>query len=300
MKNNILYNSLFIGLLVLFIPTLFSLLFSFIKIKRTKSLNLYIYSFMSSMMIILSTLGFMREGYVGLEQDHDNHLHNELNISDYEISYPLWMIVLIVSSGVLLGMLLTIGIRLIVTKFSSEIHLNHEKHNHADLLYNTSDIETKSSFITLIWSLIAHKIVAGLSIAITVYNSDYLFKFENIGMIIILLVHMIPESIMICYKGNQIFNSKVKSLLLTFALQVVIIISLIIGIYLFNYISTIKWIMPFINCIAGGSIFFVSIFDLVPEFIHNKNMSNKEWLLTIFWFVIGTIFGVVMCLIHEH
>ena len=150
------------------------------------------------------------------------------------------------------------------------------------------------------WSLLSHKIVAGLSLAMTVYGSSQLWAFENLGMIIILIVHMIPESIMIFHKANEILKSKTKALLLTLGLQFVIVVFMIIGIFIFNAISNVTWVMPFLYAIAGSSMMFVSVFDLVPEFIHNKNMTKRQWYMTISVFSLGLLFGVAMCLLHTH
>ncbi len=301
LQMNLLNNSLFIGTLVVALPTLFTIIFSWFRFDKFKSTSIYISSFMASMMIILATFGFMREAFLGLDGGHVHEHHNLLSSDhDHSGSYSLGIIVAIIMGGCIGGLLISILTRLVVSKFAKETHINHHHHNHSDILYNTNDIETKSSFVVVIWSLLAHKIVAGLSLAMTVYDSNSLWGFENLGMIIILIVHMIPESIMIFHKANEIFKSKTKALMLSFGLQFVIIIFMIIGIFIFNALTTTNWVMPFLYALAGASMMFSSIFDLVPEFIHNKNMSKKQWFLTIIVFSLGLLFGVAMCLLHSH
>ncbi len=130
---NILYNSLTIGALVIFVPIIFCLIFSsFGKIVNKKLTSTLIYSFMAGMMIIMATFGLMRESW----ESADVNYHKDGD----------WIPILIVIGGVTIGLFVTLLIRTLIGKHSHETHINHEEHDHSDILYNISDVENKNSF----------------------------------------------------------------------------------------------------------------------------------------------------------
>lgn len=283
--SSVIFNSLIIGSFVLFIPMIFCFIFSFFKVFKSKLASIFVYSFMSGMMIVMATLGLMREAYEGMHS-----FSNDL------------ITAAVLVSGTAIGLFATLGIRFLISKFSKEMHKEHHHHNHSDLLFNISEVETRQSFWMVLWSLMGHKIIAGLSLGMLLYNSSgEILHINNIGLIIITLVHMIPESLLIFHKYYEISNSKWKSFLISFAAQLVVFIFLLIGATVFYQISsTVYWMMPLLFAISGGSILFVSIIDLVPEFIHNKNESNKNWYWILLVFCLGVIISVFLSAIHTH
>ncbi len=289
MSNEIIItlNSLIIGSLVLFSPLLFCFIFSFFINKVNKNFSIYVYSFITGLMIIMSTFGLIREGY-----DHmHEHTHDE------------WLIIVVITLGVIIGLMLTVLLRyIVIIKSKKEIHHDHNHHNHSDILYNISDIENKNSFWMILSSLMGHKIIAGISLGLLIYNSSSeIMSFNHLGLILISILHMIPESFILFYKSYEITKSKIKSLLITALSQIVIIIFMIIGAFAFYKIEDIAyWLMPILFAISGSSVLFVSIFDLVPEFIHNKNLSSKKWFSVILVFCLGIVISVVLSMIHKH
>ncbi len=274
----ILYNSLSIGALVLFVPTLFCLIFSsFGKLVNNKLTSTLIYSFMAGMMIIMSTFGLMKEGF----ESADEHYHAQGD----------WIPIMIVIGGVTIGLFTTLLIRFLIGKHSHEMHHHHDLHNHSDILYNISDVETKSSFWMVLISLMGHKVIAGISLGLFITGATGVFKFANMGLILITLIHMIPECILLFHKYYSISKSLWKSFLITFSAQFVVFTFILISAFLFEYIQQAHWLMPILFSISGGSILFVSVIDLVPEFIHNKNGSSKQWQWILIAFCIGTIFN---------
>ncbi len=285
--STLLYNDLIIGSLVLFVPMLFCLAFSsFGKFIQKPLTSVLIYSFMAGMMIVMSTFGLMRESF----EESEEHYAEQGE----------WIVILIVLSGSIIGLLITLLIRIIIGRKNREIHVHHEFHNHNDLLYNINDVENKQSFWMVLISLLGHKIIAGISLGMFVFRSNGIMQFQSFGLVIVTLIHMIPEAVLIFHKYYSISKSLWKSLMITLLAQAVVFIFMIGSSFLFDYISNVKWLMPLLLSISGGSILFVSVVDLVPEFIHNKNESNKQWNWILFTFCIGAIISVGLTMIHHH
>ncbi len=283
-----LYNSLIVGSLVIFVPMIFCLIFSsFGKLINKKLTSTIIYSFLSGMMIIMATFGLMKEGF-------------EESVKYYE-SEGMWIPILIVIVGVTAGLFITLLIRFLIGKHSHEIHEDHSAHDHSDILYNISDVENKNSFWMILISLMGHKVIAGISLGLFISDASGIFEFINTGLILITLIHMIPESILLFHKYYSISKSIWKSILIIFLSQMVIFIFILISAYSIESIqSSCQWLMPLLFSISGGSILFVSIIDLVPEFIHNKNCSAVQWQYILVAFCIGVIASVALSMVHSH
>lgn len=284
----IFYNNLIIGALVLFVPILFCLAFSTLgNVIRKPITSVLIYSFMAGMMIVMSTFGLMKESFTNAE-------------GVYESKGKDLVVILIVLGGTTIGVLATLFLRMIIGKHNKEIHEHHELHNHSDMLYNINEVENKQSFWMVLISLLAHKMVAGLALGMFIYDAETIMDFYNLGLVMITLIHMIPEAVLVFHKYYSISKSLWKSIGITFLAQTIVFIFMIGSSFIFETISKLEWLMPLLLAISGGSILFVSVIDLVPEFIHNKNESNKQWYLILFTFCLGVIISVGLTMVHHH
>ncbi|MDE5775160.1 MAG: hypothetical protein K2H51_02420, partial [Malacoplasma sp.] len=59
------------------------------------------------------------------------------------------------------------------------------------------------------------------------------------------------------------------------------------------YLVYAGWVLPLANISGGSVITFVGIIELVPEFLHHKKMSSKEWYKLIICFSVGIVFALV-------
>ena len=302
--ENLALNLLIVGSAVVLVPFLFVLIFSFIKFKSTKNIGLYIYALTSSMLIILGSFGFLREA-LAISED----IYVGFNSSIQTI-----IIMAIIVGGALFGIIASILTRFVIIKKNSHIHQSHITHDHNDHIFNLRDIDNVKNKWSAIILLLNHRIIESLALGVLLVShshdghsitsgNGYEFPIENLGFIIIFIVHMIPEAIFIYQRQIEMGITRRRALINSFIMKLIIIPIAVFGAFVLQAIPNnleTGWILPFLFATTGSILIFVSIIELVPEFIDNKNMSNKTWFTVIGFFTFGILFAITLSLLHIH
>lgn len=297
---NVFINILILLSISIGVPTLVVGFLSLFKFQINKKIQTYLYAFTAGLIIILGTVGFIMEAITHVKE----HFERINNSNELTLQNTLYMIGLIVG-GSLLGILIVILSRIIFTKISSkqgDLHHEHKEHNHHEFLYNPSDIDNKKMKWLPIFLLLGHRLVDGIVLgfmANTINNE--IAGFENWGMIIIFALHLIPTTIIIYLIQLDIQNNnRLKSFGITFLILVLMIPFTLIGGFLINSIQSVWWLMPLFYAISGSLLTLASILEIIPEFIHNRNASLKQWIWTTIWLGSGIIISILLITIHSH
>lgn len=297
--ENLTISILIVGLAAIFIPFLFIVFFSFWKFKIVKNIGVYIYALTSSMLVILGSFGFLREAAEIITHEYSTKNPHDLTL----------VTIGIMVSGLILGIGISVLTRYLIIKKTGNIHHSHAEHSHNDHIFNLRDIDNQKNKWSAIILVLNHRVIESLSLGILLVghfdptNSSYQFPIENLGFIIVFIAHMIPEAVFIYYRQREMGLTKIKSLLNAFYTKIIILPFIFVGGFALQAIppsEATDWIMPFLFTVTGSILIFVSIIELVPEFIDNKNMSSKTWYITILFFTIGMIFALALTLLHTH
>lgn len=291
-KNlEIFVNSLILISLVIIIPVFSILITMLFKIKMTPNKRMLLYSFASGLIIILGTVGFFGEAIESL----GHHFNNVNNIEN-----TLTKIGILIG-GAIIGFGAIIGSRYISLRSKYDIHKKHEFHNHNDHITNYADIDNKHAHKkNAIYLLLSHRIIDGITLGLLASNASGVASFSSWGMIIAFVVHLIPTTIIVFLTQIDIYESKWKALLRSFIMILVTIPFTIVAAYLASIIQSQFWIMPFLYSISGTTMILLSIIEIIPEFIHNKEMKTKKWYITILFLFLGIILGILLMCIHTH
>lgn len=309
MNNLLIFENLaLLSLLVVGAPLLLSSCLLFTKNKLSDNAMIYLYAFSTGLLIILSTFGLMREGYEETEtiitENFGEHSNNEI-----------WMKVLIVGGGVLLGLIIAVLIKTLVFKMQNKKYqkngLGHEsKHGSCEVhddskccVVNVEELIKKNGKLAAMFIISSHKFIDGISIGLLANSATTLFGFENIGILIIFIIHDLPITVVIFYMQRSNGVSKGKTMLYILLISIITVPFMFIGGYLGNTLQeniNVAWIVPFLECLAGGVLLFTTIMEIVPEFIHNHHLCSKHWYYTVTWLCFGIMISIIMCLIHLH
>lgn len=294
----------FINILILLalgigVPTLCVGILSLFKIKINKNVQTYLYAFTAGLIIILGTVGFIAEAINHAKEQFSTTSHCALSVID-----TLKVVGVVVGGGII-GVLIVILSRYIFTISNSkkgDFHVHHHDHNHADFLYNASDIDNKTNKWLPIILLLGHRLVDGIVLGFMANTANNaVAQFDNWGMIIVFVIHLIPTSIIIYLIQLDIQNNqRFKSFLITTGILALMIPFTIMGGFLINVIESIWWLMPLLYSISGSLMTLAGILEIIPEFIHYRNASIKQWIYTTSWLGIGITLATLLITIHSH
>ncbi|MGL5630246.1 MAG: hypothetical protein ACRDCG_00550 [Mycoplasmoidaceae bacterium] len=293
----LIINIIIIGSVVIIIPFAAVLVFSFIKFKNLKKVGLCLNMLTTSMLIILSCFGFFREA-LSLLSDKYSHNYNGPGLTLILISIFL--------SGIFLGIILSFLVKYLIILKTNSLDSNFLDTNTKNFSNNLS-IPVKnalskkwSAIILLLNHRIIESIALGMMLVQTSNNNFYSFPLEKIGFLSLFILHMIPEAIFIYHRQIEMKIVLKKALTNSLIMKIIIIPLMTIGAFIIQWLqhnNSFYWILPFLYIATGTTLLFISIIELIPEFIENRNMSVKSWYTCILFFLFGTIFSIAISLI---
>lgn len=304
--NNNLHLAIFVNLLIyililLTVPSLFILLLSFIKPKLKPTSNFYLYAFSSAIFVLIGTVGLIGES---LENGREfiGRLESG-NILKVNEAIEAGLAIGITAGGALIGLTVVILFRFLFIKKFGEIHHTHGMHGHNDLITNVHDIDSKTikAAWLVIFLILSHRMIDGFILGGTTYRFTFgSNKGLNIGFIITFNLHILVEAVIIYYRQIQYGQKRWKAVMYNFLTTLVIVPIMFLGAYINPYLQRLGWFLPVVNASGGAIITFVGIIEIVPEFIHFKDMQSKEWYKVIIAFALGIIVALILLSFHTH
>ncbi|WGI37066.1 hypothetical protein QEG99_03240 [Mesomycoplasma lagogenitalium] len=270
------------------------LLIAKIKPKIKKTSNVYLYALSAGMLLIIGTVGFIKEGYESLESG----IHDNLNVS--AVNEQL-ITTGIIGAGALTGISIIFGARYFFVKAFSkkDLHKDHDEHDHHDHIINFSDVDNPKSAWLAILLLLSHRTIDGFVLGATVARMSTGEQI-NIGLIVTFNIHILVEILIVYYRQVQYGQTIKKSVIYNLLTTLLLIPIMIVAAFINQYLRTQWWIMPFVNASGGAILTFVVIIELVPEFIHLRNNAKKEWYLILIFLAIGIVFTLMLLAFHSH
>lgn len=283
-------NTLLISSIIIFSSLLLTVPFLFIKKQISSKWKMHLYSFTSGITIILATFGFLRESYHLLENHFILNKTNDLE--------KVSLIIVIIVSGVLMSAIFYLFIEWLSSKrLKKTAQCNH---NHVEHILNlTNDHEHINASIA-ISALLIHKLIDGLSLGFLISTNNQLFIFNNVGLIVSFLIHMLPILIISNFFQLDLKIKKIKIVINTLLISLFMVLFTFVGTFTGYFTINIYWLLPFLFSMSGGILVLMSIMELVPEFIKNRSAKAKTWYITIFFFITGMILSLILSLIHTH
>ncbi|MGZ9428367.1 hypothetical protein [Mycoplasma sp. 1012] len=297
--------AIFVNLLIyisilLIVPITMVLLIAKLKPTIKRSSNIYLYALSAGMLIIIGTVGFLREGFDTIE--HKIHHQDELKDFLSKSVYNEQLLTLaIIGSGAIIGIGTIFIVRYIFVRFFgvSDVHKDHNEHGHSDHIINFSDIDNPKSAWLAILLLLSHRTIDGFILGATVSRIS-VGEDINVGLIVTFNIHIVIEILIVYYRQVQYGQTIKKAVIYNLLTTLLLIPIMTIGAFINRHLQTIWWLLPIINASGGSILTFVVVIELVPEFIHLRNGSKKEWYWSLIFFAIGIIGTLMMLSFHSH
>ncbi|MGL4768701.1 MAG: hypothetical protein ACRCW6_00550 [Mycoplasmoidaceae bacterium] len=297
----LIINIIIIGSVVIIIPFAAVIVFSFIKFKNLRRVGLCLNMLTTSMLIVLSCFGFFRESLSLLSNKDSPNL-----IKNYNGPCLTLVLISIFLFGIFLGIILSFLVKYLIILKTNSLNSNFLD-THTKNLSNNLSIPVKnalskkwSAIILLLNHRIIESIALGMMLVQTSNNNFYSFPLEKIGFLSLFILHMIPEAFFIYYRQIEMKIVLKKSLTNLLIMKIIIIPLMTIGAFIIQWLphnNSFNWILPFLYIVTGTTLLFISIIELIPEFIENRNMSVRSWYTCILFFLFGTIFSIAISLI---
>lgn len=308
--------------ILLLIPILIAIIIPKIIKKPSHSFSLYIYSFVSGMLIILGAFGYMREA---LELSATYPHSSETSV----LTKFAWNFIWIVS-GIGIGASISITIKLLVYKYTRKkgngvfVHKHHDSHGshsheHIDLLFNSNDVIESDKILnkknkwTALFLLLGHRIPEGIMIGFSVYNifisNQNISAFDAISIVFLItfVIHTVPEEIVFYYRQREMGISSFKATLNSILGLSLIVPFIFIGMLMkfgiensTNQNVVMHGIIPMINAAIGITMIFTAFVEFLPEFFHTSLNEKKKWIGVISTFFVGVIFTILLLIFHVH
>lgn len=276
--------------IILAVPILLVFLVAWIKPKIKPSSNIYLYALSSGLLLMVATVGLLRESFEGAEafaikQTNMNHL------------VPLG---LIIGGGSIVGLAVVFVFRYVFVRFfGGEVHNNHQGHDHSDHIINFSDVDNPKKAWLAIILLLSHRSIDGFvlgSLVAKVTAGDKV----NWFLIGTFVAHMLIEILIVHYRQVQYGQTIFKSIIYNILTTLILVPIIVIGAFANKFFQQQGWILPLFNASGGAILSFVVIVELVPEFIHLRNQSSKSWHITLILFALGIVSALILLTMHQH
>lgn len=302
LELTILVNLLIYILILLSIPLIFMGIISLFKVKVTSKKSIYLYAFSTGMFLMIGAAGFIKEGYVLLEQwFHDSSTTGGLKYTGGKPAIEQSYIALIVGLSAFIGLGIVILGRFLLTRKSKELHKDHEEHDHSEHFVSFSDIDNPKEAWTAILMLLSHRLIDGLVLGLSVYQltTNGVNK-ANLALIITFNIHLLLEVVIVYYRQIQYGEKKSKAILFNFVTLILIIPIMFLGAFIGKFLSKVGWLIPSLEILGGSIIVFMAIVELVPEFIHYRNENKKVIYTTLIIFALSIILTLILLSFHTH
>lgn len=302
LELTILINLLIYILILLSVPLISMGIISIFKIKVTNKKSIYLYAFSTGMFLIIGAVGFMKEGYILLEQwFHDNSEAGGLKFTGGNLALEQTYIALIVGISSLIGLTIVILGRFLLTRKSKELHKDHNEHDHSEHFVSFSDIDNPKEAWTAILMLLSHRLIDGLVLGLSVYQlTNNGVNKGNLALIITFNIHLLLEVVIVYYRQIQYGEKKSKAILFNFITLILIIPIMFLGAFIGKFLNKVGWLIPSLEILGGAIIVFMAIIELVPEFIHYRNENRKVIYTTLIVFSLSIVLTLILLSFHTH
>ena len=301
LELTILVNLLIYILILLSIPLIFMGIISLFKVRVTSKKSIYLYAFSTGMFLMIGAAGFIKEGYVLLEQwFHDSSTTGGLKYTGGKPAIEQSYIALIVGLSAFIGLGSVILGRFLLTR-KKELHKDHKEHDHSEHFVSFSDIDNPKEAWTAILMLLSHRLIDGLVLGLSVYQltTNGVNK-ANLALIITFNIHLLLEVVIVYYRQIQYGEKKSKAILFNFITLILIIPIMFLGAFIGKFLSKVGWLIPSLEILGGSIIVFMAIVELVPEFIHYRNENKKVIYTTLIIFALSIILTLILLSFHTH
>ncbi|AWX42595.1 Uncharacterised protein [Metamycoplasma cloacale] len=302
--NLTIFVNLLIYIIVLLgVPSVFLGFLSLFKFKASPKRSIYLYAFSTGMFLIIGAAGFIKEGYFRLEYFfHDTSTTGGYQYTSGNQTKEQLFIALIVGSASLIGLAIVILGRYLFVKLSkTELHVEHDHHSHSDHLFSYRDVDNPKAAWTAILMILSHRIIDGLVLGVSVFQlTSQGYQKPNLALIITFNIHLLFEVVIVYYRQIQYGESKLKAIGYNLLTLVLIIPIMFLGAFLGQYINKVAWIEPFLTTMGGAIIVFMSVIELVPEFIHYRNESTKTIYITLIVLASSIVLTLIFLSFHTH
>ncbi|WP_036499410.1 ZIP family transporter [[Mycoplasma] testudinis] len=285
----ILVNLLIYAVILLGGPSAFVLGLSLIKPKIKAITMFYIYAFGAAVFIILGTVDLIRESFDGASE----YLQTAKLTSSAAINgIPVG----IVGGGVLIGLTIVLTFRFFFIKFFGEVHSKHELHGHSDVLTSLNDVDAKTikAAWLVIFLILSHRMIDGFISGGVVALLSSAPEQIDIGFVVTFNLHILVAATLVFYRQIQYGQKRWKAALYNLYTLLAIVPIMIFGAYIHQYLAAIGWFIPLVNGSGGAMLTFVGIVEIVPEFIHYKDSSARNWYKVLLFFAAGIVVAVVL------
>ena len=301
LELTILVNLLIYILILLSIPLIFMGIISLFKVRVTSKKSIYLYAFSTGMFLMIGAAGFIKEGYVLLEQwFHDSSTTGGLKYTGGKPAIEQSYIALIVGLSALIGLGTVILGRFLLTR-KKELHKDHKEHDHSEHFVSFNDIDNPKEAWTAILMLLSHRLIDGLVLGLSVYQltTNGVNK-ANLALIITFNIHLLLEVVIVYYRQIQYGEKKSKAILFNFITLILIIPIMFLGAFIGKFLNKVGWLIPSLEILGGSIIVFMAIVELVPEFIHYRNENKKVIYTTLIIFALSIILTLILLSFHTH
>lgn len=282
------YLILIVVSFVLLIPIVYGLLLPVVKPSLTSKGSIYLNAFVSGFFLILGIFGFLNDAREEL-LEHGN---------------PSWIIFLILFFSVAFALFSSLGIRFLLAKYNNkkEFHSLREHHHHDNLVFNSTDVKMTNKKLKIfpLLLLLSHRIPGGFIIGFLIHNviQEGTIDIESLVFLITFVLHIIPEELIFYYRQIDSGISKWVATRNSIFGILLLVPFIFAGAYGTEAISN-EYFIAFMNASVGGFFIFVSLIELIPEFLHEK-MDGKTWYITIIFLIIGILCAVAILSFHSH
>ena len=243
-------KSLIIASIVVALIIFILLVIVFLKPKIKMENYKFIYAFLSGFILIIGTLGLFGEF-----KDHifGDEGHFNFATHGHKVGVIFIVIALVVSSFIIAISLILSG-KLIIKLIGRKYHKEPVKIYQANKLLAIA-------FVLL------HRIPASITIGFLVNELH-----EDASLLVVLILHIIPEVMLVYYRMIDLGYSKLKAFTLSFLIKIIFFPLIILGTAINQAVSAIWWIQPLLFGSVAVILTYSVITELMPEFMNYMNL----------------------------